>query len=345
MKIALITDQHFGVRQDSREFHDYFDKFYSEFFFPELRKRDIKEIIDLGDTFDKRQFINYLTLDRAKKMYFDVARNENIKIHSIIGNHTIFFKDTNVLNAMNMLFKDYDNMIVYDSPEEVVLHGKKVLFIPWINSSNRDDTFNLIQKTDANIVFGHLELAGFDMHSGVTIEHGDDPKGFKKFDAVYSGHFHHRQTKGNITYLGCPYEMTWADYGDPKGFHIFDTETEEIEFIETPFKIFKKIEYTGEDIDISDLTNSYVKIIVSDQSDPIKFEKFLAKASEQNPIKVQIIDNYQVTVEDDLEIEAEDTLHILDKYVDSMENIDDNQKKELSNLLRKLYNETVETTA
>ena len=90
-----------------------------------------------------------------------------------------------------------------------------------------------IESTDAQVLMGHLEVKRFTMYKGFTnFDHGLDRKVFGKFDRAFSGHFHHKSTQDNITYLGSPhYQMTWSDYGDKRGFHIFDTETREIEFI------------------------------------------------------------------------------------------------------------------
>ena len=110
MKIALITDQHFGCRADNVSFLDYYEEFYSRIFFPELEKRKIKTVIDLGDTFDRRKYVNYNTLKRTKEMWFDVLRNSGIELHSIVGNHTTFYKNTNDVNSLDLLVSEYDNV-------------------------------------------------------------------------------------------------------------------------------------------------------------------------------------------------------------------------------------------
>ena len=33
MKIAIITDTHYGARKGSKHLHDYFEKFYKDIFF------------------------------------------------------------------------------------------------------------------------------------------------------------------------------------------------------------------------------------------------------------------------------------------------------------------------
>jgi hypothetical protein len=41
LKIALVTDTHFGARNDNQNVNDYFYKFYDNIFFPELEKIDV----------------------------------------------------------------------------------------------------------------------------------------------------------------------------------------------------------------------------------------------------------------------------------------------------------------
>ena len=67
MKIAIITDTHFGGRRGSKVFHDFFQKFYDNIFFPELEKRGIKYCIHMGDAFDNRKNIDFWSLNWAKK--------------------------------------------------------------------------------------------------------------------------------------------------------------------------------------------------------------------------------------------------------------------------------------
>ena len=90
MKVAIITDQHFGARNDSIQCLDYYQNFYDNIFFPKLEEQQIKHILILGDTFDRRKFINFNTLSRAKKMFFDKAYDNDIFITMIAGNHDTY---------------------------------------------------------------------------------------------------------------------------------------------------------------------------------------------------------------------------------------------------------------
>lgn len=133
MKVAIITDQHFGARKNSKLFHDYFLKFYTEVFFPTLVKENITTVIDMGDTFDSRKGIDFAALAWAKDNYYDTLEKIGCTVHTIVGNHTAYYKNTNDLNAVDLLLREYKNVKVYSKPTEVKLDKLKVLFIPWIN--------------------------------------------------------------------------------------------------------------------------------------------------------------------------------------------------------------------
>jgi len=167
---------------------------------------------------------------------------------------------------------------------------------------------------------------------------------------VCSGHFHHKSTRGNITYLGAPYEMTWSDFNDPRGFHIFDTDTRELEFIQNPYRMFHKIVYNDEDlsieqindVDFNQYTETYVKVIVQNKTNPYAFDHYLDKLYKSDPVNVSIVDDHKhLDKEPDEEIvsEAEDTMTILSNYVTNMEFEGD--KTKLNVLLRDLYQEAV----
>lgn len=351
MKVAVITDQHFGVRGDSTLFLDYYEKFYRDVFFPTLDARDIKVVLDLGDTFDRRKYINYLTLRRAKEMYFDELQKRGIKVYSVVGNHTTYFKNTNETNSMDLLLKEYTNYEVYtDEPIVVTLDGCDIMLSPWICASNAEASFKAFKETSAKIVMGHFEFAGFEVMKGQLAEHGLETTDFKKFSAVYSGHYHHPSSHDNITYLGAPYEMTWTDYDGKRGFHLFDTQTLDMEFIQNPYSIFHKIEYddvdmTVEDIDeldVSMLTSTYVKVIVKNKTNPYTFDLFIDKLQSAGCADVKVVEdhlNFETLNSAELIDEAQDTMSLLRTYVDSME-IKAN-KERVTVFLRDLYQEAM----
>lgn len=350
-KIALITDSHFGARSDSLIFHEYFMRFYDNIFFPELEKRKIDTVIHLGDVFDRRKFINYNILDKIKADIFDKLEEKKIDCHILVGNHDTYFKNTNTPNSIDLLLGTYNNITVYSDPKEINIGGRDILMIPWINSENEEYTLDQIKNTKALIVMGHLELSGFLLSPGVVNPHGMSMKVFNKFDKVYSGHFHHKSTTGNVTYLGNEYGITWIDYADERGFHIFDTETGNIEFIVNPYTMFNKIFYDDADktfdelvgdIDFDSFTNTYVKVIVETKTNPYFFDKFMDKLYYCVPADISIIDEVLFDdddVDDNVDL-SEDTMSVLDRYVDEMET--DSNKTILKGMLKQLYLESLE---
>ena len=345
MKIALITDTHFGARSDSQQFDTYFKKFYEEVFFPELDKRGVQQIIHLGDCFDRRKYINFNSLKSCRQYFFDAIKQRNIYMDMIVGNHDTFYKNTNDVNSPDLLLGEYDNIHTYDRPTVNTYDTCKIVFLPWLCSDNWDEAQKIIKGTDAKVCFGHLEIAGFVMFKGQTVQEshdGLDPNMFDKFDLVCSGHYHHRHSKGKIHYLGNPYQMFWNDHEDPRGFHIFDTNTLQMEFIENPYTIFEKYYYDDEKkdpktVDTNIFANKLIKLVVVNKKDFVKFDQFVESIYSKDPIELKIIEDFSEFEAEAIDdsIDLEDTMTLLSNYVDSVET--DSDKDRLKTLLRTLY--------
>ena len=346
MKVGIITDQHFGARGDSVQCLDYYEKFYSTIFFPRLEAEGIKHILILGDTFDRRKFVNFNTLARTKKMFFDKAYESGIFITMIAGNHDTYFKNTNDVNSPELTLAEYSNIVIITRPETVDVHGTPVCFLPWICADNYADSMKEIQNTKAEICMGHLEIAGFAMYRGVESHDGLSKASFNKFDMVFSGHYHHRSDDGHVYYLGNPYELTWQDYNDPRGFHIFDLDTRKLEFVQNTYSLFERFEYDDssfdpDGIDTSFVTDKYVKIIVVNKSDFYKFDKFITRVYTKNPLDVKIVENFSEFNDGEVDdnINLEDTSSVLSNYIDSVETEVDKEK--VKNFMKALYTEAV----
>ena len=344
MKVAIITDQHFGARKNSKLFHDYFLKFYNDVFFPTLEQYGINTVIDMGDTFDSRKGIDFSALLWAKSNYYDRLQQMGVRVHTIVGNHTAYYKNTNEVNAVDLLLREYDNVTVYSEPTEVLLDKLKLLFIPWINQENEEKTFKLIEKTTSKVAMGHLELQGFRVNRQIVMEHGLDSKLFDKFSRVYSGHYHTRSNNGTVFYLGNPYEIYWTDLNDTRGFTIFDTETLVHQPVNNPYKMFYNIYYEDTDyktFDSREYENKIVKVVVRKKTDTKKFEKFVDKLYASNIAEIKVIENFDVQEPIEFEaFETEDTLSILNRYVEESEVSLD--KSIVQKLLQEVYQEACE---
>ena len=342
MKIAVITDQHFGARKNSKLFHDFFLKFYNDVFFPTLKKEKITTIIDMGDTFDSRKGIDFSTLSWAKNNYYD--RLKDYKIYTIVGNHTAYYKNTNNINSIDVLLREYNNVYVIPEYEELSFDGLNIAMVPWINQENEESTYSALARSMCPIVMGHLELNNFYANRIHLMEHGASREPYKKFKKVFSGHYHHRSNEDNIYYLGNPYEIYWSDLDDTRGFHIFDTDTCEVTPINNPHRMFYKLYYEDtpyQTFDTRDYEGKIVKVIVRKKENPKQFEKFVDKLLDAGVADLKIVENFAFSESDEFDVEqSEDTLSILSRYLDESET--DIDKIEVKNIIRNIYQEACE---
>lgn len=349
MKIALITDIHFGIRSDSPKILEQKEKFFSNVFFPYLHENGIDTIFDLGDTFDKRKQINFYTLTQSKKIFFDPISKMGLDYYAIVGNHNTYYKNTNEINSLDLLLKEYENIHVFrDEPVNLSFGSTTFKFVPWIAKENYESSWNSIRKYDADVILAHISITGHEMHKGFLCPNGYDRSAFSKYERVFSGHFHQQSEIGNVKYLGAPYEMTWSDCDEKRGFHIFDTETKEIEFIENPYKNFYKINYSEEfttseflDQDLSYFENSYVKVHVDEEMRNEKADLFFTKINSYNPLDLKIIEKKSTLQQEELIEESKTTVDLIHDYVDKLVDLDVD-KELVKTLLLKTYEEAME---
>jgi DNA repair exonuclease SbcCD nuclease subunit len=346
-KIFVITDQHFGVRNDSQIYVEYYRKFYSEIALPFIKASKIKHVLCLGDTFDRRKSVNFNSLDAAKEMWFNPLQDMGVSMTMLVGNHDIYYKNTLRVNAPSLLLGEYGNIQIMDNPGEFLLGSLPVLGIPWICDENRSRTYELLEKSDAPLCVGHLEFNGFETVPGIVMDHGIDQQPFKKFNKVLSGHFHTKSNKGNIFYLGNPYELYWNDYQSKRGFHVLDTETLELKFYRNPFTMFEKIYYNDKEnsytseFDFSHLENRYVKVFVENKNDQLIFDRYINMIYNSNPAEVKIIEDLSVEFDgNDEDFQTEDTITLLENYIDNFEYSVDRDL--VKTAIKSLYTEALE---
>ena len=342
MRIGLITDTHFGARKGSKLFQDYFEQFYKNVFFPTLEKEEITTVLHLGDAFDSRKSIDYQSLEWTKRVVLDPLLKYDV--HMLVGNHDAYYKNTNSVNSPSLLLQNYSNIKTYSDPEVIKIGNLNVLMIPWICADNEEKTLRLIKNSGCKVAMGHLELNGFQAHRGHTMDDGMDSIVFDNFTKVFSGHYHTRSNNGTVFYLGNPYEIFWNDVNDTRGFHIFDTETLEHTPVNNPYKMYYVIYYDDDNyqtFDTREYENKIVKVIVRKKSNTKKFEKFIDKLYTSNVSELKIVENLQIEENEDFEAyESEDTLSILNRYVEESEISLD--KSIVQKMLHEIYREACE---
>ena len=342
MKVAIITDTHYGCRKGSKLFQDYFESFYKNIFFPTLEQHGIANVIHMGDAFDSRKSIDYQSLEWTKRVVLDPLSKYNV--HMLVGNHDAYYKNTNNVNSPSLLLQNYSNIKTYSDPEVVKIGNLNTLFIPWICADNEEKTLRLIKKSGCKVAMGHLELNGFEAYRGHTMDDGMDSIVFDGFTKVFSGHYHTRSTNGVVFYLGNPYEMYWNDVNDTRGFHIFDTETLEHTPVNNPYRMYYIIHYEDtnyQTFDTREYENKILKVIVRKKTNTKKFEKFIDKLYTSNVAELKIVENFQIEENENFEaFESEDTLSVLNRYIEESEiNLD---KKIIQKMFKEIYQEACE---
>ena len=283
-----------------------------------------------------------MSLDSAKEMWFDELEKLGCSHTMLIGNHDIYYKNTLRVNAPHEILGEY-NFDVIDKPTTKSYDGVDILLLPWICDDNKSEVFEAVQRSKAPVCMGHLELNGFEAHPGHVMESGMDGTFFNKFKRVFSGHYHQKSTKGNISYLGNPYQLYWNDYGCKRGFHVFDTTTLKTTFYRNPFDTFHKLYYNnGVSIpEPEDLKGSFVKLIVEEKGDYQKFDYAVKQLQNIGLGDLKIVEDLSAELEcSDSTLETEDTMTLLESYIDEIELKVD--KSNVKSVMRSLYVEASE---
>lgn len=278
MKIGLMGDIHIGARNDSEFFLrntlDNLNHYLEEFI-----REGVDTIIQFGDIFDRRKYINYSTLHKFRVEFLDRCKKEGISVYALIGNHDIYFRNSLEVNSLHCLLGDYRNIKVIHEPVEIELGGVKFLLLPWVANDNKLQCIDAIKHSDAKILCGHLEIK--DIVAGVPYEDGFDVHWFERFPMVLSGHYHGSVNNGHIRYIGNVSELTWSDEGGEKACYILDTQSFNLTPIVETHRVFEKIQYQ-DDIDLTTfMFESYHKKICRvfvpefDKISRIKFDLFL----------------------------------------------------------------------
>lgn len=334
MKIIILGDLHFGVRNSSKIFMDYQEKFLKSCLFPYILDNNIEEVICLGDLLDKRKNIDFITSKFVKNVFFNFFEENNVNLKLIIGNHDLYYKNTMDINGPSQIIRG-KNIEIIDSIKTFNYDSCSITLCPWVCDENKESIEKYLNEFkssfDFNILCGHFELAGFPIMRGHLSEKGfTDIKNFQNFQKIFSGHYHTPSENKNITYVGTPYQLTWIDVDDKKRFIEFDTESREFKEVYPDMSLFKKINLSEnlmkETLDL-ELSNNYIKLIMSEDITDSKLEVLLTEFEEKHkPFQVQIVDNRKKQEEEDEEIDlsVNSPLDILLSTLDNvLENKDD----------------------
>jgi DNA repair exonuclease SbcCD nuclease subunit len=356
-RIPILTDTHAGSRGDSHVLYNIQRLFYEDIFWPAIdAEGGVTDILHLGDLMDRRKYVNYETLQFAKSTFFEPARQRGIKIHWVIGNHDAYFKHTLKINAAEA-FNEFENLHVYTEATQRIFDGVDILLMPWLCDENLQQGIDAVANFDGATVAGHFEFGGFEMYRGSPNYHGVSTKPYDHFALVMSGHYHHRSSRKNIHYLGSPYEMTWGDYGDERGFHWWTPKETKLELVPNPHRLFYRYVYDDTNasttyvrdllatVNKDSLSQKIIKVIVKNKTKPVWYEAFAEAILRLGAFDVQFIDDTNWSTESLSITDTDttmDTLKMIEWYVEgqiwSSPDIQDSVKQ----LLVELYHEASE---
>lgn len=225
---ACFTDIHFGKKSNS-ETHNKDCLRFIEFFCDRVKQnknKNIDHIVFLGDWFDHRNAINISTLNYSYKA-LKLLNDLNLPIFALIGNHDLYMRNTREMHSLPYL-DEFKNFILIEEP---TLVNNEILFLPYLFEHEYNSMLSDINN--AKVIYGHLELKGF-VVTGATIvlEHGPDHTMFIGPKKIFSGHFHKRQIKDNVVYIGNTFPHDFSDTNDvERGLAIYDYLKDSVEFI------------------------------------------------------------------------------------------------------------------
>lgn len=344
MNITVIGDLHFGVKENYTKYVDYQIETYREII-KEIKSKNIKQVVFLGDIFDNRKMISIPILDIILKELVD----SELQYTFIVGNHDVYYKNTNKLNSLRVIFDKYDIEsklsfnkqiieIIDQEPKELTIDGTLCLFVPWMTSDNYYQCVDAINSSTAKYCFGHFDIDGALMTKGIICKSELKPKIFKKFKNVFSGHFHLKSTIGNIIYVGSAFQLNWNDYNDCKRWiHIKDDSVQQITIDKYMFvKLIINDEFDFlRDINLSLYQDKFLKVILNRKLTN-KEEKILISILE-NSIKHEIIDNTIIMDEEVDIIEDTDFGEIVKECISTYQGISNEIKEGAEKLIIKKY--------
>lgn len=330
-KAAIFSDLHLGIYGNSEQWHKVALD-WCDWIVKELNDKKIKDIFFLGDFFHNRSEISVQTLHVADLI---LKKLKDFQTIFIVGNHDAFYKNRSDVHSMGIV-NGYENFTLVDSPQVIQAFGKDLLFVPW-NCDLPDGKFDY--------VFGHFEIQTFKMNNYKVCDHGLDIMDFlaSRTSNVFSGHFHHRNTKkyneGMINYVGNTFPMDFSDLDNVKGYHILDIESGELEFFENPISPrFKKIPASKiKSYKANDIENNIVKLVIDLEMSDKNVEKFQLYISKFKPW--QFTTDYEITskvINDVEEIDSIDLVEVFDEYIKELK-FEGDKNKRIEEIIKELY--------
>lgn len=337
-KIAIFSDLHIGVHQNSRFWHN-IAKDWVEWYISNLKKEQIEDVVFCGDFFHTRDEVSVDSLHFGSWV---LEQFKDFNVTLITGNHDCYLKDSSEINSLSP-FRGWKNVTLIDVPRTVESHGYKFNFIPWGTK--------LKDFQNAHITFGHFEINNFKTNNYYICDHGDNASDvLEKSDLIITGHFHLRDekkfNKGTILYVGNPFQMDFNDADTVKGFYVLDICDKTYQFTENTVspshynillsELVKKQTITDEVRET--FKDNLIKLKIDKRITADDTDILLTKLKQLNPLQFTVeydssYSPYDIS-EDKKDLSGIDVQQAIIEFIDLM---DINNKSEIINYTLDLY--------
>lgn len=341
MKIAILGDTHFGARNSNKVIEHWQRRFYEETFWPYIEQHGIQTVIQTGDYFDNRKWINLQTMAFQRNVFVKRAQNLGVNVVGIVGNHDIPNRHDLENSSVSQILNPEENFNFFDTIQTIEYADRKITFMPWICKANAEECMEVIEE-GGDIIVGHYEIANFEMHPGAKSLAGINAKSFGNWNKVISGHYHSQSIQGNIQYVGTPYQMSWNDATTKHGFWILDTDDTSMTFIENPNRYFNRFYWNdGCKKPVENLYNSFVKVNVQKKTNFELFEKFIDKVNFESPFDLKITESFEEFNAENVNdlIATQSTEDLISEYIEEVGT--DNNKDAVKKLMLMIYQEAM----
>lgn len=331
-KVAMLTDIHFG-RKNNSEVHNQDCLDYLEWFCKNISKdKEIDAIFFLGDWHEHRSAINGMTLH-----YSEIGANMlnalGKPVYFVVGNHDLYFRNTRDIFT-TVIFDKLENFTLVNEP--IVLKDNSCVIAPFLFEEEYDEFFKKYKEYD--VIAGHFEFKGFVLTGETFVkEDGPDPSKYSKQKKIFSGHYHKRQSKHNVHYIGNTFPADFSDANDlERGMAVYDFRTDDVKYINWPecpkyikTKLSDVLKNPSKVLD----ENARVKVVVDQE----------ISLSENNEIKKLLTEKYglrEMVLEEQVSTEVELT--------DIEQEIEDLKLTDLSDivpeLLKRIKSDKIDST-
>ncbi len=345
-KFWIISDTHFGVKNNSKRWEELMKKWMDGFFFP-LMENNVEEgdiLVHCGDVFDNRQSVGLSTMSMCIG-FFERLSGYFKEMWVLCGNHDAYLTTRNDITSIDCL-KHIPGVNIVKTPVVENIFGKNVGFVPWTEDGHEFDGISFSAKK-IDILFCHAEFSGCTMNSYGT--KSESVLDIPNISRIYTGHIHHMHRYKNVVYVGSPYQLTQNDRNNSKCVWTYDVFADKEKFYSNTFSPeFTRMEYDK----VKDMTFGEFKQICGNRFVEIetdgnlmakcRFQKMLSLLKDNDNIMDMsfVPVNKDNTFSSDINIsECASISEMLDKYIDEMVICDAQTKKHVRAISKKLIHE------